>query len=782
MGCEHLRSIKLVGMVTFKKRRGGDKSLAGRRYVWREKTEKEKLMSSLPSVSLGCRFRTGSRSLGKFVHAVALVMGLCGFWGASEAQSAGLRATVKTEFGDMQFELWPDAAPETVANFRFLSELGFYDGTGFHRIIKDFMVQAGDPSSRYPILKGLYGGFGPGYTVKDEFHDKGVRVVRATLSSTAIIKVTSATGLAVGQTVRGDGILPGTVITKVTGRDVTLSAAASKTGAFTLRFGVQHVRGVLSMAHSSAANSGGSQFFIVTKESPHLDGGYAAFGRLVAGDSVLQKISEVAVTAAQGGGEASTPASPVRINSVRVVGSKATTTLTSGLSFGGPIFLFNDRAGLNDWMVGEDKLDDMVDKAAVYNYYEILANRIAGATGETKASYSNTAGTLANQSFEVRSKGFWSLALSAGAGGRPSVSLKTRIPADSVTARLGDHSVTSALTDRGNGLFTASVKPEKVIEETSLGQAEGQDPYLYRRILSKVDFELRQWSETGVEMRIQIEVVKRFYNGRTGSELTDKAITRKYCGVSNSKGASIGPKYTASLSTPQDLGGTYDLVSGKYSMVREVSGYGYATLDVKNGTVSTLVMLPNGRVSTSSLPARMSGTRCFVPFLEASDLAQGFTRLAGQVVFSDRLGSGDVDWVHLPKVANQQVTGTLQKAFLAKSSLTVEPYSPPKVAQAGLFGATDKRISLKLFARLAKPLGVQPVQGTGVQVLAEAVADGASITVNTNSGVFSGTFSETRSGKKVLRTLSGVVLQGSRQGRGFTAGDSEVLPVSLAPL
>ena len=258
-------------------------------------------------------------------------------------------------------------------------------------------------------------------------------------------------------------------------------------------------------------------------------------------------------------------------------------------------------------------------------------------------------------------------------------------------------------------------------------------------------------------------------------------ITRKFCGLSGSKGAILDPKYTVSLSAPQDLGGTYNLVTGKYGLVREVSGFGYATMEVRSGNVLSLVTLPNGRKSTFTVPARMTGPRCLVPFLEASDSAQGFTRMAGQIIFTNRMGSGDLDWVHLPKVINQQVTEPLKKAFLAKSSLTVESYTPPKVAQAGIFGANDKRASLKVFAQLAKSLSVKPVQASGVQALAESTANGASLTIDTSSGVFRGAFTETRGKTKVPRTVSGVILQTSRQGKGMTSSDAEILPVSIEP-
>jgi cyclophilin family peptidyl-prolyl cis-trans isomerase len=71
-------------------------------------------------------------------------------------------AKVKTSKGDVVIELFADKVPNTVNNFVFLAREGFYDGTTFHRVIKDFMVQGGDPTGT--------GTGGPGYKFKDEFH------------------------------------------------------------------------------------------------------------------------------------------------------------------------------------------------------------------------------------------------------------------------------------------------------------------------------------------------------------------------------------------------------------------------------------------------------------------------------------------------------------------------------------------------------------------------------------------------------------------------------------
>ncbi len=124
--------------------------------------------------------------------------------------------TIEMENGDViKAELYPDIAPNTVANFVKLIQDGFYDGLGFHRVIPGFMVQGGDPQGN--------GMGGPGFTIRGEFLANGVKN--------------------------------------------------------TLR----HTRGVLSMARTQAPNSAGSQFFIMTDDAPHLDGQYAAFGKVTEG-------------------------------------------------------------------------------------------------------------------------------------------------------------------------------------------------------------------------------------------------------------------------------------------------------------------------------------------------------------------------------------------------------------------------------------------------------------------------------------------------------------------
>ena len=134
---------------------------------------------------------------------------------------------VVKDMGTIKAELYPEIAPNTVKNFIELSNEGFYNGLTFHRVIKDFMIQGGDPNGN--------GTGGPGYSIKGEFGNNG----------------------------------------------------------FTNN--LKHTEGVLSMARAGNPNSAGSQFFIMTKEAPHLDNEYAAFGKVIEGMDVVHKIETVEV-------------------------------------------------------------------------------------------------------------------------------------------------------------------------------------------------------------------------------------------------------------------------------------------------------------------------------------------------------------------------------------------------------------------------------------------------------------------------------------------------------
>jgi len=129
------------------------------------------------------------------------------------------RVEMETERGSIQLELYSEHAPKTVNNFVFLAQEGFYDGTTFHRVIDNFMIQGGDPTGT--------GRGGPGYRFEDEVRDNPLR----------------------------------------------------------------HEKGVISMANAGP-NTNGSQFFITHSPQPHLDGRHTVFGKVVAGQEVVDAIQQ----------------------------------------------------------------------------------------------------------------------------------------------------------------------------------------------------------------------------------------------------------------------------------------------------------------------------------------------------------------------------------------------------------------------------------------------------------------------------------------------------------
>lgn len=131
---------------------------------------------------------------------------------------------ITMENGDeIKAELYPETAPKTVENFLKLVDEKFYDGLIFHRVIKGFMIQGGDPTGT--------GMGGSKDTIVGEFRTNGFQ------------------------------------------NDLA------------------HTRGVLSMARTNMPNSASSQFFIMHQDAPHLDGQYAAFGKVVEGMEAVDKIA-----------------------------------------------------------------------------------------------------------------------------------------------------------------------------------------------------------------------------------------------------------------------------------------------------------------------------------------------------------------------------------------------------------------------------------------------------------------------------------------------------------
>ncbi|HEX9149836.1 MAG TPA: peptidylprolyl isomerase [Thermoanaerobaculia bacterium] len=164
---------------------------------------------------------------------------------------ANTLAVLQTDMGDITIKFSYDRAPKHVENFIDLAAKGFYDGTMFHRVIPGFMIQGGDPLTK---------------KAEDPRHPYGT----------------------------GGNV-------DATGKENRLKAEFNDTS---------HRRGVVSMARASDPNSASSQFFVVVKDSPFLDHQYTAFGEVVSGIEVADKI----VSAPRGPNDR--PNQPIRIKKV----------------------------------------------------------------------------------------------------------------------------------------------------------------------------------------------------------------------------------------------------------------------------------------------------------------------------------------------------------------------------------------------------------------------------------------------------------------------------------
>ncbi len=195
-------------------------------------------------------------------------------------------------FGTIKFELYPDKAPESVANFIALANRGYYNGNKFHRIIKDFMIQAGSKDgegTKNATLADLKdGGEDEEYTIKGEF---------------------------VANNVEND----------IKFNEGVIGVARADYSQYS------------SELIDDSYNSGSSQFFIVTKATSSLDGMYTPFGKVIEGLDVVHKIEEVEVKSASEGeegaeessdSEVSTPVNPPVIKSITVE--------TNGVDYGLP--------------------------------------------------------------------------------------------------------------------------------------------------------------------------------------------------------------------------------------------------------------------------------------------------------------------------------------------------------------------------------------------------------------------------------------------------------------
>jgi peptidyl-prolyl cis-trans isomerase B (cyclophilin B) len=170
---------------------------------------------------------------------------------------ANTLATLQTDAGDITIKFFHDKAPKHVENFVDLAAAGFYDGTFFHRIIPGFMIQGGDPNTKT--------------TPEDPKRPYGT----------------------------GGNV--------VSGKEVRLKAEFND---------ISHKRGIVSMARAQDPNSASSQFFIVVKDSTFLDGQYTAFGEVISGLDVADKIVSAPRNAKD------LPNSPVHIKKILLTQAK----------------------------------------------------------------------------------------------------------------------------------------------------------------------------------------------------------------------------------------------------------------------------------------------------------------------------------------------------------------------------------------------------------------------------------------------------------------------------
>jgi cyclophilin family peptidyl-prolyl cis-trans isomerase len=179
----------------------------------------------------------------------------------------GNMAIIHTSKGDIEIAFYPESAPKTVENFKALSEKGYYDNLAWHRVIKGFMIQGGDPKG-----DGTGGESSFGDTFDDEINPKSLG-----LSDDQIKKLEDQ------------------------GYKYNYKLTSHKMDV-----------GSLAMANSGP-NTNGSQFFIVTEQAqPHLDGQHTVFGHVIKGLDVAVAISEVPVD------ESDKPIDPVNITSVEL--------------------------------------------------------------------------------------------------------------------------------------------------------------------------------------------------------------------------------------------------------------------------------------------------------------------------------------------------------------------------------------------------------------------------------------------------------------------------------
>lgn len=221
-----------------------------------------------------------------------------------ELTQSKTKVSIVTNQGVIGLELWPDMAPKTVSNFVTLSDSGFYNGTYFHRVIPDFMIQGGDPNTKDDD-RSNDGMGGPDYRFEDECYLPGTPLTGPIDDDNTANTVWEKVVLPYLQNTTTPDQEIVTIIQECQQlqnwapfKARNVEYYIEKTG-FTGTLAGQTLKAPVLYSFICMANSGkntnGSQFFIVTKKdgTPWLDGKHTVFGRVTAGMDVVHKIENL---------------------------------------------------------------------------------------------------------------------------------------------------------------------------------------------------------------------------------------------------------------------------------------------------------------------------------------------------------------------------------------------------------------------------------------------------------------------------------------------------------
>ena len=248
---------------------------------------------------------------------VVLIGGLCyGYYRKATQEIKNPIVTMEVEgYGTIKLELYPEMAPNTVANFVLLAQNGFYDGTTFHRVVKDFMIQGG------------------GYIVEETTDEETGETKKEQTVKSVKLSDLGYEGKSKEDSYTIKGEMPANGNNKNT---------------------LKHEEGVISMARADytsyspalaeeSYNSATTQFFIMTKKTTSLDGYYTPFGKVIEGLDIVHSIENVEVEKTEEeNDEESTPVNDIIITSVTVD--------TKGVEYTKPVTL--EPFNIISWLYG----------------------------------------------------------------------------------------------------------------------------------------------------------------------------------------------------------------------------------------------------------------------------------------------------------------------------------------------------------------------------------------------------------------------------------------------